>query len=219
MSMPVLDQTLLSEIQRVTLEHHGDGGSSWPTGMWIRDEILDYLNDRQREFLALTGLVWSIATPATVAANAQPNPTDWIATTFLTYRSPTGVYRELPKMDAYELDLIAPNWPGATTTQQPRGFYEIDGDSTTTYLVPAPIAVGATLEWFYNALGTTLSGNGVTFTVPDDFVPTIKYGVLADMFGKVGPVYNGVLQQASEARWQEGLELGQLMAQEGWFAG
>lgn len=217
--MSVRDQTLLSELQRVTLEHHGDGGGSWPTGMWIRDEILDYLNGRQRSFLADTGLVWTVQSQAVVlGTEAQPNPEDWIATMLLTYRTPAGLYREISRMDALELDLRLPTRPGLTSASVPQGFYEVDGDSTTTYLVPAPTAVGSTLEWFYLALGQALTGNGVLFTVPDDFVPTIKYGVLADMFGKVGPVYNAVLKEAAEARWEEGVELGKLMAQDGWFA-
>lgn len=217
--MPIQDQTILSELQRVTLEHAGDGGSSWPSGMWVRDEILDYCNDRQRSFLAETRLVWTIATPLVqTGQNDQPNPDDWIATQLLTYRSSAGVYREVPRMDAFELDVVLPTRPGMTSAAVPRGFYEIDGDSTTTYLDPIPADVGSQLEWFYVALGATLTGNGVVFAVPDDFVPTIKYGILADMMGKVGPVFNPVLRAAAEQRWEEGLELGKLMAQDGWFA-
>jgi hypothetical protein len=38
------------------------------------------------------------------------------------------------------------------------------------------------------------------------------------MFGKVGEGQTLVIAALCEARWQEGLELGKLMAGEGWFA-
>lgn len=216
--MPVLDQTILSQLQRVTLEHDGDGGSSWPTGMWTRDEILTYLNDRQNRLLLALGLVWTVEEPAIVGGvPAQPNPATWMATRFLAYHAPAGTYRELPRMDTLELDLVLPSWP-LSSSLNPRGFYEIDGDTTNTYVIPAPLAVGASLEWYFLALGTTLTGAGVAFTVPDDFTPTIKYGVLADMFGKVGPTANPILATAAAERWEEGVELGKVMALDGWLS-
>lgn len=217
--MAITDQAVLSEIQRVTIEGAGDGGATWPSGMWTLAEVLGYLNQRQNRFLAAVGLYWKVAETAITLAQAdQANPTDWIATVFVAYKSGAGLYRELPKLDAYELDLVLPTWPGASSAT-PRGYYEADGNTTTTSVAPIPTDAGSALERYYVALGTTLTQTpAVNFVVSDEFVPTIKYGALAEMFSKVGPAQNLILARAAEARWEEGVQLGMLMAQEGWFA-
>lgn len=217
--MAITDQTLLSEIQRVTLENAGDGGATWPSGMWTQAEILGYLNQRQNRLLAAIGLLWKVAETAITTGQAdQDQPADWIATLLVAYKSAAGVYTELPKLSQLELDLVEPQWPSETSAT-PKGYYEAEGNETlTTFVVPIPTAVGSALERYYVFLGTTLTALGVNFTAPDEFVPTIKYGVLADMFAKVGQAQNLQLVQACEARWTEGIELGILMSKEGWFA-
>lgn len=216
--MAITDQVILSEIQRVTIENAGDLGATWPSGMWTQAEVVGYLNQRQNRFLAATGLFWKTAeTAITLAQSDQANPTDWVATVFVAYKAGSALYRELPKLDALELDLIVPTWPGASSAA-PRGYYEVDGATTTTYVVPIPTEVGSALERYYVALGTALTAAGVNFSVSDEFVSTLKYGALADMFSKVGQAANPVLAAACEQRWTEGIELGLLMATEGWFA-
>lgn len=217
--MAITDQTILSEIQRVTIEGAGDGGATWPSGMWTQAEVVGYLNQRQNRLLAAIGLLWKVAETAITTGQAdQDAPVDWIATIFVAYKSAAGVYTELPKLSQLELDLILPTWPSATATT-PKGYYEAEGNETlTTFVAPIPTAVGSALERYYVFLGTALTALGVNFTAPDEFVPTIKYGVLADMFAKVGQAQNLELAQACEQRWTEGVELGILMSKEGWFA-
>lgn len=216
--MSITDQTLLAEMQRVTLEGTGDLGATWPSGMWTLAEVLGYLNQRQDRFLAATGIMWTVANTAITTGQAdQANPTNWIATLLVAYKTAAGLYRELPRLDALELDLVLPTWPG-TTSATPRGYYEVDGNTTTLYVVPIPTAVGSALERYYVALGTALTQGGVAFSVPDEFVATLKYGALADMFSKVGQAANSELAAACEERWEEGIALGTLMSTEGWFA-
>jgi hypothetical protein len=215
--MAITDQTILAEMQRVTLEGVGDLGATWPSGMWTLTEVLGYLNQRQNHFRATTGLLWTrTETAITINQADQAAPADWIATIFLALKASTGLYRELPKVDVSELDLADASWPGATAVY-PTGYYEIDGVTRTTYVVPIPTDPGSALERYYVSMGTALTQAGVDFSVPDEFVPTIKYGALADMFSKVGQARNPALALACEERWQEGVELGKVMAAEGWF--
>lgn len=216
--MPVTDQTVLSEIQRVTLENAGDGGATWPSGMWTQAEVLNYCNQRQNRFLMETGIrVLRAETNITIAQSNQAAPTDWIATLLIAYKSGAGLYRELPRLDAYELDLEVPSWPG-TSSATPRGYYETDGDTLTTYVVPIPTEAGSALERYYIALGTALTAAGVNFSVPDEFVPTIKYGILAEMFLQIASsVTNQVLVEMCEERWTEGVEVAKLQAPDTWF--
>lgn len=216
--MSVTDQTILAQMQRVTLEGVGDLGASWPSTMWTLTEVLGYLNQRQNRFLAATGLVWTHGEVAITPNQAeQAQPVDWVATILVAYKSAAGLYRELPRMDALELDYALATWPGASSAT-PRGYTEVDGATLTTYVVPIPTEVGSALERYYVALGAALTQGGVAFSVPDEFVATIKYGALAEMFSKVGQANNPGLAAACEERWQEGVELGTLMATEGWFA-
>jgi len=216
--MAVLDTDVLSEIQRVTLEGPGDGGVLWPSEMWTATEVLGYLNQRQNRWLAATGLCWTVLeTVITSNVRDQDMPVDWIATVFNAWKTSAGVYDELPKFDALGFDYALATWP-LSTAATPKGYLEADGDTLTTQVVPTPTDVGAAIERYYVALGTELDASGVAFSVPDEFVPCIKYGVLADMFGKVGQAANLELVQACEQRWEEGVQLGMLMATEGWFA-
>lgn len=216
--MAMTDQTILSEIQRVTLEGVGDAGATWPSLMWTQVEVLGYLNQRQNRFLAATALYWTHAeTAITTGQAAQAAPADWVATILIALKTSAGFYKELPRLDALELDFALPTWPGLSSAT-PRGYYSVDGATLTTFVAPIPTDVGSALERYYVALGTALTAAGVNFSVSDEFVPTIKYGALADMFSKVGQASNPLLAQACEERWTEGLELGKLMATEGWFA-
>jgi hypothetical protein len=215
--MAITDRTILNQIQILTVENTGDLGATWPSGQWTKTEVLGYLNQRQNRFLAETGLMWTrLETAITIAQLAQANPTNWITTIFVAHKSSAGVYRELPKMDVTELDYAISGWPG-TSAASPRGYYEIDGVTATTFVAPIPTDAGSALERYYVALGTTMDQSGINFSVPDEFVPTIKWGTLADMFGKLGEGTNFELGQACEERWEEGLEIGKLMAEEGWF--
>jgi hypothetical protein len=216
--MAVTDQDILNEIQRVTLEGVGDNGVTWPSGMWSAAEVLGYLNQRQNRWLAATGLCWTVReTVITANVRNQAMPTDWIATVFNAWKTSAGVYNELPKFDALGFDYSLATWP-TDTAATPKGYLEADGDTLTTQIVPIPTDVGAAIERYYVALGTTLDASGVDFSIPDEFVPGLKYGVLADMFNKVGQAANSALVEACEARWEEGVQLGMLMATEGWLA-
>lgn len=216
--MAITDQTVLSEIQRVLLESTGDGGATWPSGQWTQAEVLWHLNRRQDRLLAETALLWTVLETAVTANQAnQAQPADWGGTVFMVVKASAGTYRELPKMSPGELDLIFATWPG-TSSATPRGYYEAEGVATlTTYVAPIPTEAGSALERYYVILGAALTAAGGNFTCLDEFVPTVKYGVLADLLSKVGPTQNLALAAVCEERWQEGLEVGKAMALEGWF--
>ena len=215
------DRTILSEIQRTTLENAGDGGATWPSLMWTLDEVLGYLNQRQNRFLAETLIGWTVLEAPVMPGQAeQPRPADWIAAIQLAYKGNGLPYYLLNRSSLRELDLSRPFWPGTTTGEAPAAVYEVEGDTLTDYLAPIPTDSAGRLERYYVAMGAQLQQTpAIGFSVPDEFVPTIKYGALAEMFSKVGPTANSVLAGMAEERWQEGVEIGKLMSTEGWFLG
>lgn len=218
--MAITDQTILSEIQRLLLENTGDAGATWPSGQWTQAEVLWHLNRRQDRLIAESGIVWTrLETNLTLAQADQAAPVDWAETLLIAYKSgTTGLYSELPKVDALELDLIVSGWPGTSTATVPRGWYEVDGNTLTTYVAPIPTEAASALERYYVALGANMDASGIAFAVPDELVPTVKWGTLADLLTKVGQAQNLELAAACEQRWTEGLEMAKLIAQEGWFA-
>jgi hypothetical protein len=67
----------------------------------------------------------------------------------------------------------------------------------------------------YVALSQTLDGTCVLFTVPDEFVPAIKWGAIADMLGKAGRANDPARAQIAEGLYQEGIEAAKIILS-GW---
>lgn len=201
--MAVTDQDQLQEIQLVLQE---DG--SFSNGIWSSTEVVAYFNQRQYRFLNESLIVTAIQTLGWIAAvPQQPLPTDWIATVAVAWHDlASGQWSPLPPTDFFEMDhVLGPT--GAVTTGFPQGYR--DGDTTETLtlgLTPAPASAGE-VGLVYVALSEILDGLGQLFTIPDDWVPYLKYGVLADMLAKEGRGRDLLRARYCEQRYQEGIVL------------
>lgn len=179
----MIDQALLTEIQYALLEPP-DGGASWPSEIWTRDEVLDGLNAAIRTLLQDTQLVVTRAEQAILAgALSVALPTDHLATMHLVWRSATNVRMPLGPVDGFESDLALPSWETASAT--PLAYADLDGATLTLKLVPTPLAAG-TLELLYVARPALVSGGGTTLPVPDEFASGLKYSTLGWLLSKVG---------------------------------
>lgn len=180
----MIDQELLSEIQLALLEP-SDGGQSWPSEVWTRDEALEALNSAIRTLLRethLTTLRTEIAVPAGTLSIALP--IDWLATATVVWRdTATGVRRPIGPVDAFESDLALPGWE--TTTGTPIGIVDLDSATLTFRLAPTP-DVDGTLELLYIPRPDPVNGNGQTLPIPDAFLSAEKYGALGWLLRKVG---------------------------------
>ena len=65
------------------------------------------------------------------------------------------------------------------------------------------------------ALSGLLTGLGVKFTVPDECVPAIKWGVIADMLSKIGRAHDPERAAWAEQQYQEGVEATKIILR-GW---
>jgi hypothetical protein len=225
----MIDQELLTGLQYALVEPP-DGGASWPSGLWTRDEVLSALNTRMRQFLRDTQ---AIVTRVEIAVSALTNPValpaDWIATLAgvwrpavlipgfsapilggiyfgqsfpgTLYASNTGARVPLPVVDAFESDLGLPTWETVGAT--PIGLLDGDDGTLTIRLAPVPNVDGF-VELLYVALPTTATGSGVTLSIPDEVLDSIKYGVLADLLGKVGRAMDAGRAQYGQERFQLG---------------
>jgi len=206
------DQDVLNELQYVVAEAP-DHGASWPSGLWTTDEVIAYLNQRQQWFLRDTGVLLSFGTLSTVPQTIQHVlPTDFIRAHRVVWRTVANVRTPLFRKENWEIDISTPTWPYILATH-PVFYQATESPSLELRTSPAALDAGL-LDISYVARPTTVSNSGVTLTVPDEYVPTLKYGVLADMFSKVGRANDPARAKYCEARFQQGLVEARMLLQE-----
>jgi hypothetical protein len=213
--MATTDQDQFTEIQFQVLEPTQDGGVTWLSGLWTAQEVLDYANQRQYRFMKDTLLMMAYArVDHTANQNLGALPPDWM----VTYRADwldksgtgtNGQIHEMARTSQWEFDHSRPNWAN-TPAVRPIGFSDTENQTLQYQLMPPPIAAGQVLL-LYVSLTAVLTGAGEIFTVPDEFVPAIKYGILADMLRKVGRGQDMERADYCEMRYAEGVEAAKLM--------
>lgn len=189
----MIDQALLSELQYCLLEPP-DGGQSFPSEVWRREEVIEAVNAAERQLLRRTHLLIT-RTEIPVPAPSSPVtlPLNWLATAHLVWRegdtvdengtvTATGARVPLAPVDVTEANLGNPDWRDGG---DPLGYDDRDSETRTIRVVPTPHDDG-TIELLYVAVPTPVNGNGRSFTVPDDYLSAVKYGALETLLGKVG---------------------------------
>lgn len=217
--MATTDQDQFSEIQFQLLEPTQDGGVTWGSGLWTQQEIIDYANQRQYRFMKDTLLMMAYARidhAPTVALGALPP--DWMVTYRADWKdlsgtATNGTIKELTRTSQWEFDHSQPNWANTPATR-PLGFSDTENQTLQYQLMPPPVATGQVLL-LYVSLTAVLTGAGEIFTVPDEYVPAIKYGILSDMLRKVGRGQDIPRADYCELRFHEGIEAAKLMLS-GW---
>jgi hypothetical protein len=119
-----------------------------------------------------------------------------------------GTTTPLDPVSRSEIDLLLYGWQQAP--DRPLGYVELSTGTLSWELVPTP-QIGGLLHLFGTWLAQELDGSGVEIGLPDDLVPYLTYGVLADLFGKQGRAFNQPLRDYCEDRWNEGVAVGRAM--------
>lgn len=207
--MTITDQEVLTEIQGHLIETE-DAGATISTGRWTIAEIVGYLNQRQYRLLLETGVLLTRTTIVTIPnqpRHALPQGTIWLRR--VLWHAVAGERFELPRADSFQADMAIPDW-SINSAPRPRVF--MDAELPTLQLQVAPPASDAgVLELLFIELSATLSNTGINFTVPDELVPTCKWGTIADMLSKVGRGQDPARAQIAEGWWQEGVEAVKVM--------
>lgn len=194
------DQALLTEIQYALLEPP-DGGQTWPSEAWTRDEVLGNLNSNTWNWLRDTH---GIVTPTTIAVVVASLgvvilPSDWLATCACVWRTAAGARTPLGPVDRFEGDLALPSWE--LTAGSPLGYDEFEADTLTLQLIPRPAADGV-LELLYVARPASLQGAGATIPVPEEFCSGIKYGTLGMLLRRVSRLLDPQRATYCERRYE-----------------
>lgn len=210
----MIDQTLLTGIQYAVIEPP-DGGASWPSGLWSRDEVLSYLNQRQDRLLKQSLIYVKTSPDIAVLAfdRVLPLPADWLRTVSVVWFGDDGVIRELQRVDSFAVDH-ADAALARIETGLPFYYMEFDSATLTVEIGPAPVVNGH-LSILYVPVGSELTGNGVSLLVPDELETAVKYGTLADMLGKDGRGKDALRAQYCEERYTMAVEAARLIL-EGW---
>jgi hypothetical protein len=195
----VTDQDLLSEIQYALLEPP-DGGQSWPSEVWTREEVLGNLNSNLWSWLRDTHALVTRVELAQLATalGVVTLPADWLATATLVWRTAGGVRTPLGPVDRFEGDLALPSWE--TTPGPPIGYDEFEADTLTLQLIPRPVVDG-TLELTYVARPVAVNGAGIALPLPEEFLDALKYGCLGMLLRKVGRLVDPARAAYCEQRY------------------
>ena len=179
----MLDRDLLSELQ-LTLIEPPDGGDTFPSLIWTRDEVLDAVNAAVRALARGVhfDVVW-VDLP--VASGTVALPADWLATASLVWRAADGTRTPLGPADGFEADLAVPAWEA--TPGLPLAYRDLEGVTLTLQLVPVPFLAG-TVELLYIRVPPSVIAlaPGQSLPVPEEFTSGVKYGALATLLRKVG---------------------------------
>ncbi len=201
--MSYTDRQLLSDIQRLMIEPTVDGGLTWTSTLWTGTEVLAYANQRQNRFLGETCLTGGWFEQATLAQEIQTLDEDVIYVKHAILENAAGVCHPLLPVSRFSADLALRGWPASTA--RPIGFMFEQTGTRTFSIVPPPTAVGL-LHLFAVVVGALLDRSGITMDTPDEWIPTVRFGILEDMFAKQGEAYDEVRAGYCKERWQEGID-------------
>lgn len=179
------------------------------------EEILDFARNRVNQFQFQTGLVLSkklftMNSPNDNKIVIDDEILDIIRVAYVDLdelSNPDNVF-PLSREDENSIGYFNRN-AFNSTTDIPEFYTAVLGNLNTVYIYPSPANLGK-LE--------IISVNGIPASpvleldtkvgIPDNLVPYIKWGILADIYSKDGVAYNPAMSAYCEERWNEGLIVG-----------
>lgn len=211
MAYTVTDLDILKACEYALLEN-GDAnadGTAFLTSTWTPAKLTAWMNDRQNRFLKETAAIITRTTQgATALQNRYSAPTSSVILTRLSWTNADSDTVALTQADAWQLDNGNHQWQ--TDAGTPIAWGQSINPTLTYDIAPAPADVG-TIGILYVALGTTLTGAGVVLSVPDEWAPFVKWGVLADALAADGQGCDPERAAYCEQRFSEGVELARVM--------
>lgn len=214
--MSVTDADFIEEIAWRTIET-----SLFPSGLWTVTEIANYTNQRQNRFNRDAKLMLAHQPLTFSAAQTSADlPQDWIATINGSWTPATGTTAGISTTVGTG-DRYAAEKAISSTNNPPSRPVILDDQSAgplKVELFPPPDVAGD-LEILYASVLEVLPFdplNPEIFDLPDDVIPYIVYGVLADMLSKDGRGQDLARAKYCEERFQEGIALSAILL-EGWI--
>lgn len=200
--MAVQDSDQLTEVQNRLLED-----AAFTSGLWTLQEVYDRFNERQNRFNRDTKLMLAHEDLTVHTGDVQVTlPPDWIATQRAAWQGSNGQFTPVDRSARFAAAMGIAS--GATPTR-PVLMDDNSGGTLTAELFPVPTENG-TLRLLYASVLEVLNFAPATpdlFDIPDDFVPYVTYGVLADLLGKEGRGRDLARAGYCQMRYEEGVAL------------
>lgn len=182
----MIDQDLLEEIQYALLEPP-DGGQSWPSEVWTREEVLDAVTHACISVVRDTHAVLTYVEQFLPAGSLSLTvPEDCLTTAHLVWRAqPSQLRTILLPADAFEADQGMPGWEIAGATNPiPLAFVNLDTLTQEVRLIPTPFGHGI-VEHLYVPIPAAVEGRGEDLPLPDALVTATKYHALSTLLSGV----------------------------------
>ena len=197
------DQDFLAELQYALMEPV-DGGQSFPSGVWTRDEVLDAADQGVRRVIretqAITTFLEQFITDHSLSVGL---PADWMGTAALVWRLfPQNTRIPLVPMDAFEADAARPGWE--VTVGTPIGYVDLDTNTLELRLVPTPDVTGV-LENLYVPIPNVITGAGDDMPLPDELLSAVKYDTLQTLLRDMNRLADAERAAYCEERVQIGI--------------
>jgi hypothetical protein len=193
----------------VAVQHHlmePAPGTSWTgTEQFSYDDVLQALARRRNRLLLETGCV---LTDLEIDTDSPPVgdlvlPDTVIDVRRAAWRTPEGVYRNLRQQDTSTTRSYTPRWSYNAGTAL--SYIRSSEPHVSIRFAPPSIDAGRVRLILAHAK-PSLNGQGNLLEIPDDAVPTLKWGVIADLLSSEdGP--GSELAKYAEDRWMEGVEM------------
>ena len=197
---------LQPEIQFALLETSAVGYSS---GLYTEAEVAARLNYRLYDFAKQTGCLVSTSNHFTTTAGQRDYTlySDTMDLLHVAYTNDSGQLVAIPRGDPQETDLFLND---IVTSADIPTIYTIElGDVNTISLIPPPDASSRAVHIIFTRRPTALpsSAGSDVIDLPNDFIPFVKYGVLADLFNKAGETHDPARAAICEGLYQLGVQV------------
>lgn len=182
-------------------------GATFPVGegnnpFFTQNEMLQYLSDAENDYLTACPVILNVITQNFLPAQRIQNvPLDCIQ----MERVATGGYA-LYEQGQTSLDWMQPTWQQATPNA-PQSWFEDRVNFMTYGVEPVPLN-SFTVEVLYAQRDSALLKLNEGFLLPDPMLTYLKYGVLAQCFGKDGEMKDPARARYCEQRVGLGVKIG-----------
>lgn len=206
----VTDLELLKRLQYHLLENTNGAdadGVNLLTTMFTIQEFVDALNTRQQQFIRDTGSIVARASEGTTAGITRYTlPADWVWTARLTWQAQaagSNIY-SLPRVDSYALDHGMSDWE--QNTADPSVYNDGSDLPTLTIEIAKGPSQAGSMTLLYVNQPVTLTGLGVSLTIPDEMESAVLYGALSDLLA-AGETNDPERAAYCEMRYQLAVEM------------
>jgi len=219
LGMTITDRDMILQLQYALMENQAiSSQSSWlGTEQFTLDDLTQALQRRRNQLLVETGIMLTNSQPAVPPSPIGRVPLSenvidvrWASWVGLSDAG-AAVYRQLQRSDEFGLNAFSRGW--ALNAGRPTQYSVAITPPVSLQLAPPPNDVGSLDMLSVNAgANFNPSVSATLLGIPDDLSWVLKWGALADLFGRAGMSQDLLRAQYCEMRWRQGVEIARMQS-------